>query len=63
MYIFDYNSGPEKQKGVSPIVFAIIEVIDISFFLEQCVTHCCLILDPSTLDSIRTDNYLYLKGL
>jgi len=63
VYIFNYYSGPEKQKGVSPIVLAIIEVIDISFILDQYVTHSCLILDPFTLDSIWTDNYLYLKEL
>jgi len=60
--IFDHNYGPEKQKGVSPIVLAIIEVM-YSFILNQYVTHCCLILDLSTLDSIWTDNYLYLKEL
>jgi len=63
VYIFYYNSGPEKQKCVSPIVLAVIELIDISFFLDQYVTHCLLILDPSTLDSIWTDNYFYVKEL
>jgi hypothetical protein len=48
---------------VCPIVLAIIEVIVISFFLDQYVTHCCLIPDPSILDSIWTDKYFYLKEL